>query len=155
MDEEDGDDHKGKNDKDTSEEEVDMAFDLKSNDNEANYCADSDRNGDEEEDEETSDKEAKNKQPEMNEDEGEGHSGKNDEDTSEEEEGNPYDVDDYERNKKPSGASNPIHDSIHKDFVDLLSEVKQMRDFKRSKHHWTSGRQKPSSKQIDEVRKLF
>ena len=92
----------------------------------------------------------------MNEDEGEGHSGKNDEDTSEEEEGNPYDIDDYEKqNKKPSKGSNPVHDSIHKDFMDLLREIKQVKDFKSNKHHWMSGRQKPLSKLIDEVRIIF
>ena len=101
----------------------------------------------------------------MSEEEGEGHNGKNDEDTSEEEEDNafdlkkmrinPYDVDDYESNKKPSKASNPVHKSIHKDFVDLLREVQQVKEFKSSKHHWLPGRHQPSSKQIDEVRKTF
>ena len=105
--------------------------------------------------EETSKEGAKSRKPEMSEEEGEDHSGKNDEDTSDEEEGNPYDIDDYESNKKHSRASNPVHDSIHKDFADLLFEVKQMRDFKRDKHHWTPGRHKPSSKQIDEVRIIF
>ena len=80
------------------------------------------------------------KQPKMSEEEEKDQNGKNDEDTSDEEEDNtfdlkrmrinPYDVDDYESNKKPSKASNPVHDSIHKDFVDLLREVQRVMDFK-------------------------
>ena len=127
----------------------------------AKYSADTRRNGDEEEreDEETSDEEAKSKQLGMNEEDGEDQ--KNKEGTSEEEEDtvfdlkkmriNPYDVDDHESNNKSSKAFNPVHDLVHKDFMDLLREVQQFKDFKGSKRHWAPERHKPFTKQIDEV----
>ena len=67
---------------------------------------------------------------------------------------NPYDVDDYESINKSSKASNPVHDSVHKDFLELLCEVQQFKDVKGSKRHWAPGVQKPFTKQIDEVRMI-
>ena len=71
--------------------------------------------------------------------------------TSDEEEAriNPYDIDDHESDEDSSKSSDPVHESIYKDFLNLLHEVKDVKDCKGKA--WIPGRHKPSTRQTDEV----
>ena len=62
---------------------------------------------------------------------------------------NPYDIDDHESDEDSSKSSDPVHESIYKDFLNLLHEVKEVKDCKGKT--WIPGRHKPSIRQTDEV----
>ena len=62
---------------------------------------------------------------------------------------NPYDIDDHESDEDSSKSSDPVHESIYKDFLNLLHEVKEVKDCKGKT--WIPGRHKPSTRQTDEV----
>ena len=62
---------------------------------------------------------------------------------------NPYDIDDHESDEDSSKSSDPVHESIYKDFLNLLHEVKEVKDCKGKT--WIPGCHKPSTRQTDEV----
>ena len=62
---------------------------------------------------------------------------------------NPYDIDDHESDEDSSKSSDPVHESIYKDFLNLLHEVKEVKDCRGKM--WIPGCHKPSTRQTDEV----